>query len=273
MKKIFVMLLSVLFISAAACSEKKVATKDTLSGPQKITLKTNHGDIVLELYPEVAPKTVANFIGLASGTKEFSDPQTGKRVKRPYYDGVIFHRIIPNFMIQGGDILGNGTGGPGFTFEDEISASALGLDKMPVSSSQYYTREAQQYVFQKLNITSQEELDKRLEEVQAEFENLLKNNVDVATVLASAGYQFQNHLKSMPMKQYTIAMANAGPNTNGSQFFINLVDNEFLNGKHTVFGKVVDGFDVVEKIAQVKTSAGDRPVEDVIIKKVVVTNE
>lgn len=259
-----------LLITAVSCSEKKVAQTGKLTEPQKVTLKTNHGDIVLELYPEVAPKTVANFVGLASGAKEFSDPQTGKRVKRPYYDGVIFHRIIPNFMIQGGDILGTGTGGPGFTFEDEISASALGLDKMPVSSSQHYTREAQQYVFQKLNITSQEELDKRLEEVQAELESLLKNNVDVATVLTAAGYQFQNHLKSMPMKKYTIAMANAGPNTNGSQFFINLVDNEFLNGKHTVFGKVIDGFDIVEKIGQVKTSAGDRPVDDVIIKKAVV---
>lgn len=265
MKKIFsLLILPLLLWGSIFCSGKKSG-----QNPQVI-LQTNMGNITLELYPKIAPKTVTNFVELAEGKKAFIDPNSGKEIKRPYYDGLVFHRVIDGFMIQGGDILGNGSGGPGYKFEDEISAKVLGLDKIPASSSQMYMREVQQYVFKKLNIQSQEELDKRIEEVKQELAKAMQEGVSVAEVLQASGYHFQNDLQSMPVKKYTIAMANSGPNTNGSQFFINLNDNEYLNGKHTVFGKVIDGFEIVDKIGKVETAANDRPVKDVVIEKVVV---
>jgi cyclophilin family peptidyl-prolyl cis-trans isomerase len=144
------------------------------------TLHTNHGTIQLELHDGDAPKTVENFRKLAEDG---------------FYDGVVFHRVIPDFMIQGGDPTGTGTGGPGYTFEDE----------------------------------------------------------------------FNDH----PVARGALAMANAGPNTNGSQFFIVTADAcPWLDGKHTVFGRVTDGMDVVDAISEVETGAGDRPREDVVIERV-----
>ena len=141
------------------------------------TFKTSMGDIVVKLLPEKAPKTVENFLGLAEGTKEWKDPRSGQTVKKPLYDGTVFHRVIPQFMIQGGDPLGTGTGGPGYKFADEI-----GPDNK----------------------------------------------------FAKPGL---------------LAMANAGPNTNGSQFFITEVPTPWLDRGHTIFGEVVKGFDLVPKIA------------------------
>src|SRR6266568_181499 len=154
-------------------------------GPVYATLKTSMGDIVIQLFDDKAPKTVANFVGLASGTKEWSDPKTGEKVKRPLYNGTIFHRVIPGFMIQGGDPLGNGTGGPGYKFDDEFN-SPRGFDKPGI-----------------------------------------------------------------------LAMANAGPNTNGSQFFITHQATPFLDGKHSVFGEVVKGQEVVTAIGNVSRDPRD----------------
>jgi peptidylprolyl isomerase len=151
------------------------------SSNTKVKLETNHGDIVIELYLEKMPITAGNF---------------KKLVEENFYDGVIFHRIIDGFMLQGGDPTGTGMGDPGYKIKDEFTNSALD-----------------------------------------------KNN------------------------RRTLSMANAGPNTGGSQFFINLVDNNFLDGKHPVFGKVVEGMDVVDKIAKVPTGSQDRPTEDVVILK------
>ena len=164
----------------------------------KATLKTNAGDITIELLDNHAPKTVANFVGLAEGTKEYKDPETGQPGSGPYYDGVIFHRIIDGFMIQGGDPTG--TGGPGYTFKDEI------------------------------------------------------------------------HPELVFDKPYLLAMANAGPGTNGSQFFITLGPTPHLNFRHTIFGKVVDedSKSVVDRIGKVATGAQDRPVNDVVIESVVI---
>jgi len=142
------------------------------------TFKTSAGDIVVKLLPEKAPQTVETFIGLVDGTKEWTDPNTNQKVKRPLYDGTVFHRVIPDFMIQGGDPLGTGYGGPGFRFADEIGPD---------------------------------------------------NKFD---------------------KPGLLAMANAGPNTNGSQFFITEVPTPHLNRGHTIFGEVVKGFDLVPKIAR-----------------------
>ncbi|MBI3018534.1 MAG: peptidylprolyl isomerase [Deltaproteobacteria bacterium] len=162
---------------------------------------TTQGKIKIKLFSDKAPKTVSNFTGLAEGTKEFTDPKTGKKVKRPFYDGLIFHRVIPDFMIQGGDPRGTGTGGPGYTFADEFN-SALKHDKPGI-----------------------------------------------------------------------LSMANSGPNTNGSQFFITDKPTPWLDGRHTVFGEVAEGLEVVQKIARVKRDANDKPLQDVAIKKVTILRE
>jgi peptidyl-prolyl cis-trans isomerase A (cyclophilin A) len=160
---------------------------------------TSLGKFTVELFEKDAPKTVANFVGLADGTKEWTDPKTGAKVKKPFYNGLIFHRVIADFMIQGGDPLGTGTGDPGYKFADEFG-SGRKMDKAGV-----------------------------------------------------------------------LAMANSGPNTNGSQFFITLKETNYLNGKHTVFGEVTDGMDTIRKIGETKTAKpGDRPVTPVVIQTVTI---
>jgi peptidyl-prolyl cis-trans isomerase A (cyclophilin A) len=156
------------------------------------------GRIVCKLFDRQAPKTVANFVGLAEGTKEFIDISTGQKAKRRFYDGLIFHRVIPNFMIQGGDPMGRGMGGPGYQFEDEI-APGLTFDQTG-----------------------------------------------------------------------RLAMANAGPNTNGSQFFITVAPTPWLNGHYSLFGQVVEGQDVANRIANVPRNAQDKPLKDVVMNKVTI---
>jgi peptidyl-prolyl cis-trans isomerase A (cyclophilin A) len=162
------------------------------------TLQTNQGRIVIRLFPDQAPKTVRNFVELAEGGREWTDPRTGQVTTGKLYDGTIFHRVIPDFMIQGGDPLGSGRGGPGYKFADEIHPD-LRFDR-----------------------------------------------------------------------PYLLAMANAGPGTNGSQFFITVGATPWLNGKHTIFGEVIEGADVVDAISRLKTGSQDRPVEDVTIESVTV---
>jgi peptidyl-prolyl cis-trans isomerase A (cyclophilin A) len=157
------------------------------------------GEIVIQLFDDKAPKTVANFVDLATGAKEWTNPKTREKVKRPLYNGTIFHRVIPGFMIQGGDPLGNGTGGPGYRFEDEFNPE-------------------------------------------------LKHS-----------------------KPGILSMANAGPNTNGSQFFITQKPTPWLDGKHSVFGEVVKGQNVVDAIANVPRDLRDRPIKDVVLQEVVVS--
>ncbi len=170
---------------------------------QTATLHTNHGDIVINLFGDQAPATVANFVGLATGTKEYRDAATGRPTKGNFYDGLVFHRVISGFMIQGGDPAGNGTGGPGYKFGDEF------------------------------------------------------------------------HPDLSFSKPFLLAMANAGPATNGSQFFITVAPTPHLNFRHTIFGEVADqaSRDVVSKIAKVPTGRMDRPVEPVVITSVTVTGE
>jgi peptidyl-prolyl cis-trans isomerase A (cyclophilin A) len=164
------------------------------------TLSTSEGEIRVQLFPNHAPKTVANFTELAEGTREWTDPRTGTKAAAPLYDGTIFHRVISGFMIQGGDPLGTGTGGPGYRFNDEI------------------------------------------------------------------------HPELAFTKPYLLAMANAGPGTNGSQFFITVAPTTWLTGKHTIFGEVADADSraVVDKIAATQTGQMDRPVNDIVIEKVTI---
>ncbi len=165
------------------------------------TLKTNRGDIVIKLFPNHAPKTVANFVELAEGSRKWTDPRTGQASTEPLYNGTVFHRVISGFMIQGGDPLGTGTGGPGYSFADEFHPE-LSFDR-----------------------------------------------------------------------PYLLAMANAGPGTNGSQFFVTVAPTTWLTRKHTIFGEVADeaSKQVVDTIATVPTRPGDRPLEDVVIESVEIT--
>jgi peptidyl-prolyl cis-trans isomerase A (cyclophilin A) len=158
---------------------------------------TSEGSFTVRLFEEEAPKTVANFVALAEGTREWTDPKSGRPVKRPYYDGLVFHRVIEGFMIQGGDPLGTGTGGPGYKFADEFSP------------------------------------------------------------------------KLRHAKAGILSMANSGPNTNGGQFFITLAATPWLDNRHSVFGEVIDGLEVVQKIGSTPTSKpGDRPLKPVTIQSV-----
>jgi peptidyl-prolyl cis-trans isomerase A (cyclophilin A) len=160
---------------------------------------TSEGSFTARLFDTETPATVANFVGLAEGTREWTDPRTRQPEKRPLYNGTIFHRVIDGFMIQGGDPLGNGTGGPGYKFADEF------------------------------------------------------------------------HPKLRHDKAGILSMANAGANTNGSQFFITLVPTPWLDNKHSVFGEVVDGMDVVTRIGRTPTSKpGDRPIKPITIQSVTI---
>ncbi|MCB9870650.1 MAG: peptidylprolyl isomerase [Planctomycetes bacterium] len=240
-------------------------------------IKTSLGNIEVELFASEAPKTVANFLGLAEGTKEFLDPKTGKKTKRHFYDGLVFHRVIPKFMAQGGCVDGTGGGRIGYTFEDEINAESLGLHKLKavtkgrpnpcllIRSQRDFQRIVGGTLYKKLGIKDQKSLDAKRAQLNAALDELT-----VLEVYESMGYRYRkNDVPSHKMLRGTLAMANAGPDTNGSQFFINMVDNAYLNGKHTVFGRVVTGMDVVDKIEQAKTDAQtNRPIDPIKIESV-----
>jgi len=239
--------------------KKKQTTDYKLPDEKAIysVIKTSEGDILLKLYDKMAPKTVQNFIDLAQGEKEYTDPKTGKLSKEPYYDGTVFHRVIPNFMIQAGDRLGNGTGGPGYKFNNEISGKSLGLDKIKVKDFKYIGKQdvnmyAQTVLFKKLNIKSKEDLDKKKDELNKEYAAFMKElpGMTVLDFYTALGFSYDNSLTSHKAVKGSLAMANAGPGSNGSQFFINLVDTPWLDGKHTVFGEVVEGMDIAEKIVK-----------------------
>lgn len=268
MKIIFAIALSFFMASASFAQE---IVKEKLTNPV-LLMKTNFGDVYIEMFPEEAPKTVANFMDLAMGKRVFVDHKTSEKVKRPFYDGLKFHRVIKEFMIQGGDPRGNGTGGPGYNFEDEINADALGLHKMkavkdgrphaflPIRNQSDFQRTLVQPLFRQMGIRSQADLNKRMKEVQGRLAALtLKDAYE------NMGYRFNEKFKSRPPVKGVLAMANSGPNTNGSQFFINLIDTPWLTGKHTVFGKVVKGMNVVEKIGETPVGAGSMPQKEVRI--------
>ncbi|MCX5905230.1 MAG: peptidylprolyl isomerase [Proteobacteria bacterium] len=193
---LIVMSIALLIASINSAAQEKADWKQ-IPGVY-VVFDTTMGKIVCKLFGDEAPKTVDNFIGLAEGTKEFIDPVTGKNMKRPFYDGLVFHRVIPKFMIQGGDPTGTGRGGPGYKFEDE-------------------------------------------------FHHLLRFD-----------------------KPGKLAMANSGPNTNGSQFFITTVPTPWLDGRHSIFGQVVEGQEVLEKISNAEKDARDRPLKDIVIKKLTI---
>jgi peptidyl-prolyl cis-trans isomerase A (cyclophilin A) len=183
-------------IAALTWTAAPVAAQSKLKPGTYAHFVTSEGNFTVRLFDKEAPKTVENFVGLAEGTKEWTDPRTSQKVKNTYYDGLIFHRVIDGFMIQGGDPLGQGTGGPGYRFADEFNP------------------------------------------------------------------------KLRHSKAGILSMANSGPNTNGGQFFITLGPTPHLDDKHSVFGEVVSGMDVVRKIGSTKTAAGNRPAKEIVMKSV-----
>jgi cyclophilin family peptidyl-prolyl cis-trans isomerase len=238
-----------------------------------VVLRTSHGDLIIELFPTEAPKTVANFLELALGQKSFNDPATNERVKKPYFDGLVFHRVVKDFMIQTGSPTGLGDGYPGFRFDDEISALSLGLDKMFVVDSQgnpspvlgiRSQTDFQQRVlaplYKAMTITDAEQLELRLNEVDQRLRAMT-----VMEYYEMLGYRFQNPLQSHAPVRGVVAMANSGPNSNGSQFFITVADTPWLTGKHTVFGKVRAGMEVADSISKIDADNDNRPFQAVTI--------
>ena len=264
-------LIPVLALVAAAAAALPVWSDEGTPPTAKPTrpralVKTSMGDFTLELFADEAPKTVQNFLELAEGTKLWKDPMTGEERRKPFFDGLNFHRIIDGFMIQGGCPLGNGMGGPGYAFEDEINADCLGLDKIKfmdargqphpwagIRSQQDFAMNFVQPWLASQGITSQAQIEARQQELDAK----LKATMDTITLKGLyelQGYKYSTAFQSSKPVKGVIAMANSGPNTNGSQFFVNLEDTPHLTGKHTVFGRVVEGMDVVEKIGKVRTN-------------------
>jgi len=256
------------------CLAAMAAAAEGVHHPQAI-ISTSLGAITVELFDDEAPKTVANFIDLAEGRKPFTDAKTGMQVSRPFYDGLVFHRVIPHFMIQGGDPLGTGSGGPGYTFKDEINAHALGLDleKALVGENlndkcaymvNDFMRVEIQPKMKAHGITDQTPGDERQKAGVKVLEEI--KDVTLEQFYHDLGYTYDDTLPGAhkPVRG-SLAMANSGPNTNGSQFFINLGDTPHLAGKHTVFGMVIGGMDVVDTIGGVKTGEGDRPNVPVVI--------
>jgi cyclophilin family peptidyl-prolyl cis-trans isomerase len=271
----FALILFVLSISAVVMAEDAVKSPPTHT---RVVITTSMGPVVAELFDDEAPVTVANFLGLAQGEKAFTDPKTNMETKRPFYDGLIFHRVIKGFMIQGGCPLGQGTSGPGYKFKDEMNAKSLGLDREMAMVGEgmnpligYMQRDLMRVVIrprmEALGVTA----ESSMEQQQKVFDGVLKEvrALSLQDFFEKLGYAYENTLppSHKPLRG-VLAMANSGPGTNGSQFFINLGDTPHLAGKHTVFGKVIAGMEVVDAIGNVAVAEGDRPKEPVVIKSI-----
>lgn len=264
-------------LCAMGCGKNSEGAKKMENGKNPVAkIETSMGTITVELFSDIAPLTVENFTGLAKGEKEFTDPRSGAKVKRPFYDGLIFHRVIPDFMIQGGCPCGDGTGGPGYQFEDEC----FDTKDAPRITGKITSEEDALTVFQNILVpyfrstqTPDAELVKIVNECQAAQSGkpIMKHDVEFYQKKTGNDKPLvgKGKLKA-PVAYGTICMANSGPNTNGSQFFIVTKKGgcEWLNGKHTVFGKVISGMDVAEKIQNVERGSNDRPVKDVVINKI-----
>ena len=263
------------FILSALVAGSAIAADPAPTANPQVDLHTSKGVIRCELFAAEAPETVANFIGLAEGTKPWTDPKTNAQQTRPFYDGLVFHRVIKGFMIQGGCPLGQGTSGPGYQFRDEINASALGLDKELVVGEKElhpwcgYMMPQFRQVMLFPRMKAHGITEKSTREDQLKVIPLVQAELKTATLkdfYEALGYRYDPKLPGShkPVKG-SLAMANSGPGTNGSQFFINLGDTPHLAGKHTVFGQVIDGQAVVDAIGSVQVGAQDRPVEPVTV--------
>ncbi|HRI05513.1 MAG TPA: peptidylprolyl isomerase [Candidatus Dojkabacteria bacterium] len=200
------------------------------------TLFTDYGQIVVDLFEDVAPVTVNSFVFLS---------------KDGFYNGLTFHRVVRNFVIQGGDPAGDGTGGPGYSFKDEMDADGLGLSSIKVKDATY---------------------------LRSFYPSSVVNaylDLSVKEFYEKQGYSYETGKSPHKFAPYVLAMANSGPNTNGSQFFITTkgYTGDFLNGKHTVFGVVVSGFETVDKIEAVNVNANDMPTSKIKIREITISEK
>lgn len=240
--------------------------------------KDINGTIEIELLKEIAPVTVDNFIGLANGTKEWTDPKTNQKVKKPYYDGLIFHRVIADFMIQGGCPLGTGTGGPGYKFEDECygkGSELTGEIKNEQDASTVYEVVIMPHLTSSNETTRNKEITEIIKEcsTQNSGKPIMKHTVEFYKEKAGFKGKVFGKGKLLASVDYgTLCMANAGPATNGSQFFIVTKKDgcAWLNGKHTVFGKITKGMELAGLIEKTPKNGSDKPNQDIIIKKVTI---
>lgn len=268
MKNIFLIIIGV-FITMTimtSCTQKSTYAR----------MQTSMGEIVFQLFEDKTPLTVENFIGLAEGTKEWTDPKSGKKVKKPFYDGLIFHRVINDFMIQGGCPLGNGTGGPGYAFKDECYekvAPATGKITDEATAIEAWNN----ILIPAMRKNGGKIADKKIMDIVNEVQQ--KNSgapligQDLGDLQKRTGITWGKGSGLIaPVAYGTLCMANSGPDSNGSQFFIVTKKDgcDWLNGKHTVFGKVVSGMDVALKIEGVDKLPGDKPVKDVTIQKLTI---
>jgi cyclophilin family peptidyl-prolyl cis-trans isomerase len=271
---------AIMMLVALGCGKKNEGVTQMREGKSRpiVAIETSMGTIRVELWNDITPKTVENFIGLATGDKEWKDPRTGAGVSRPFYNGLIFHRVIPDFMIQGGCPKGDGTGGPGYTFADECydTAHARTIEGKITSEDDALA------VYNNILVPyfrSTPKPDADLIAIINECNKtksgrpIMKNTVEYYQMKTGnkAPLKGQGKLKA-EVGYGTICMANSGPDTNGSQFFIVTKKDgcPWLNGKHTVFGKVIEGMDVADRIQNVARGQQDRPVKDVVIQKVYV---
>jgi len=221
-----------------------------------LLISSSRGEIYLELFPAEAPNNVEHFIALAEGEKEFTNAETGELIQTRYYNGMRFHRVIPGFVIQAGSPAYNPLGLQLSLLDDEINADALGLDKISalnpdgsfaemlnIESKRDFDQEILTPLYAQRNIT---DIAGALSGQNQVLEVL--KNLTVKTVYESQGYEYSNSLHSRPIKRGTVALANSGPNSNGPEFFISLVDAEWLTGKYTVIGQVVEGQEVMDII-------------------------
>lgn len=242
----------------------------------KANMNTSEGTIVFELFENIAPITVNNFIQLSQGKKEWID-ESGKKTFKPFYDGLIFHRVINDFMIQGGCPLGTGTGGPGYKFEDECFTNGEELTGTIDSDETAYavwTDIIYPFAVATGGKTSSDMLNSLIEEVSKLQNGTPLMGKQIGEIIKETGTNKKLYKKipSMGVEYGTLCMANSGPNTNGSQFFIVTKKDgcDWLNGKHTVFGKVASSMDVAHKIENCKKGAGDRPINDIVINSITI---
>lgn len=281
MKKIFIpALITVISLTSIGCKNWQKHVNKT--GIPVAKIETSMGSFVVEFDGKNAPKTVENFIGLAEGTKEWINPKDGKPVKMPFYNGLAFHRVIKKFMIQGGCPFKNGTGGPGYTFEDE----SMDYSKAAVLKGKIDTEEKAKAIYEEVLVPYLKNSSTNNRKKDADLLRIVKECSAAQSSKPIMRHPVEYYMKKArrtkpvmiggivksKIEYGSLCMANSGPDTNGSQFFILTKKDgaRWLDGKHTVFGKVIYGMDVVLDISNVKTVRGDIPEKDVVIKKITV---
>lgn len=255
---IFLLLIFSLFVPLNTAVADTTTALLAMEDPQNplVLISTSQGELYLELFPAEAPSNVENFIALAEGEKEFTNPNTGQLIESRYYNGMRFHRVVPGFIIQAGSPAYNPLGIQVRLLDDEINADALGLDQIPalnpdgsfadllnIESKQDFHEEILTPLYSQRNIVDVEAALSRQYQTAETLQGL-----SVKSVYENQGYSYDDTLQSRPIERGTVALANSGPDSNGPEFFISLTAADSLTGKYTVIGKVVEGQEVMDRI-------------------------